>query len=176
MWRAAGSPRAFFEGLEPQPPRTLAGARAAALGTVGLTLACAFGFLRATGSDAYLPVLASALLLGLLFWAYTWGFGSIFVQRPGLETRTWEVSGWSFAPGLFAGLSMLPALLAFPGPALVLTLLGALLWHLHVLRVGVSVFLGRPAWRVVTLYAAFIYLFPAGVFWGLVWFFAQGPV
>lgn len=39
-------------------------------------------------------------------------------------------------------------------------LAGTLLWHLGVLRVGLSVFLGRPAWRVVVLYALFVYGFP----------------
>ncbi|ADI14336.1 hypothetical protein Trad_1213 [Truepera radiovictrix DSM 17093] len=161
MWRAASAPRAFFGALEPQPPRIPRAALAAALGFAALALALGLGFLRATASDAYAPVLLFALLFGGVGFGYAWGFSSLFVQRPGeLDVRAWEVSGWSWSVGLFAALSLLVPLLVFPLPALAVLLAGTLLWHLGVLRVGLSVFLGRPAWRVVVLYALFVYGFP----------------
>lgn len=106
-------------------------------------------------------MLLFALLFGGVGFGYAWGFSSLFVQRPGeLDVRAWEVSGWSWSVGLFAALSLLVPLLVFPLPALAVLLAGTLLWHLGVLRVGLSVFLGRPAWRVVVLYALFVYGFP----------------
>lgn len=173
MWRAASAPRAFFEQLEPQPPRILRAARAAALGFAAAALAGGVGFLRATASDALVPVLLFALLLGGAGFGYAWGFSSLFVQRPGaLDVRAWEVSGWSWSPGLFAALSLLVALFVFPLPALALLLAGTLVWHLWVLRIGLSVFLGRPAWRVLVFYALFVYAFPGTLFLGLIWGFA----
>jgi hypothetical protein len=173
MWRAASAPRAFFEALEPQPPQILRAARAAALGFAAAALAGGFGFLRATASDAYLPVLLFALLLGGVWLGYAWGFSSLFVQRSGeLDVRAWEVSGWSWSVGLFVALSLLVPLLVFPLPAFGALLVGTLLWHLNVLRVGLAVFLGRPAWRAVVLYALFVYGFPLLVLGGLFWLLA----
>lgn len=173
MWRAASAPRTFYEQLEPRPPRIPRSAGAAALGFTASALALSLGFLRATASDALLPVLLFALLLGGLGFLYAWGFSSLFVQRPGaLDVRAWEVTGWSWSPGLFAALSMLVALVIFPLPALALLLAGTLFWHLWVLRIGLSVFLGRPAWRVLVLYALFVYGFPGVLLLGLLWGFA----
>lgn len=174
MWRASASPRIFFEGLEPKPSAIFRGAFAAAISFGGLGSACGFGLVRATGSDAYLPVLLFSLLVAATLFLYTWGFASLFVQRPGaLDVRAWEVSGWSWSPGFFAALSMVVPLLIFPLPALLVTLTATLIWHLHLLRVGLSVFLERPAWRVVIIYTLFIYAFPAVLFAGILWFAQQ---
>lgn len=136
-----------------------------------LSLAAALGFARATASDAYLPLITFTLIGGGAFFLYAWAFGSTFLQRPGaLDVRAWEVSGWSWTPALFGGLSMLVPLWVVPVPALVLTLLAVLVWHLAVLQAGLSVFLERPANTVVTLYALFIYVLPLLLLGFVVWF------
>ena len=171
LWRAASSPRAFFGWLEPRPTYLLQAGGVACGSLVALSLAAALGFARATASDAYLPLVTFALIGGGAFYLYAWAFGSIFLQRPGaLDVRAWEVSGWSWAPALFGGLSMLVPLWVVPAPALVLTLLAVLVWHLAVLQAGLAVFLERPATKVVTLYALFIYALPLLLLAFVIWF------
>ena len=139
-----------------------------------LGLACALGFVRATGSDAYLPLIGFAALGAVAALVYLWAFGSIFVQRPGaLDVRAWEVVGWSWTPALFGSVAMLVPLWIFPVPALVAVLVTVLFWHLNVLRAGLRVFLDRPAVTVVVLYALFILGSPLLILGFLAWFSAQ---
>jgi len=171
LWRAASSPAAFFRWLEPQPTRLLQGGGVACGSLVVLSLAAALGFARATASDAYLPLMTFALIGAGAFFLYSWAFGGIFLQRPGaLDVRAWEVAGWSWTPALFVGVSMLVPLWVVPVPALVLTLLAVLVWHLTVLRAGLAIFLERPANTVVALYALFIYVLPLLLLGFIIWF------
>jgi len=174
LWAAASSPRRFFGWLEPQPARILRGGGVAYLSLVAMGLACALGFARATASDAYFPLALFAVLGSSAAFLYVWAFGSAFVQRPGtLDVRAWEISGWSWTPALFGSASMLVPLWIAPVPALVVLLLGVLGWHLIVLRAGLEVFLERPATRVVTLYALFIYALPTLLLGFVTWFSAR---
>jgi hypothetical protein len=151
--------------------RLFRGAGVACGSLMVLSLAAALGFARATASDAYLPLVTFALIGGGAFFLYAWAFGSTFLQRPGaLDVRAWEVSGWSWTPALFGGLSMLVPLWVAPAPALAVTLPVVLVWHLVVLRAGLAVFLERPATRVVTLYALFIYALPLLLLAFTLWF------
>lgn len=170
LWAAASTPTQFFGKLEPAPSRIPHAAGYAFASLTVLALACALGVARATASDAVLPLIIFALLVSSGFFLYAWAFGSLFVQRPGtLDLRAWEVTGWSWTPALFGGLSMLVPLLVWPRLALPVTLIGVFVWHLTVLRAGLAVFLERPAWRVVTLYALFIYGLPVVLFGGVIW-------
>lgn len=151
--------------------RLFRGAGVACGSLVALSLAVALGLARATASDAYLPLAAFALIGAGAFFLYAWAFGSTFLQRPGaLDVRAWEVSGWSWTPALFGSLSMLVPLWVVSAPALAVTLLIVLIWHLVVLRAGLAVFLECPATRVVTLYALFIYALPLLLLAFVLWF------
>lgn len=174
LWAAAASPQRFFRWLEPLPGRIVRGGAVALLSLIVLGLACALGFVRATGSDAYLLLAGLAIIGGCAALVYLWAFGSIFVQRPGaLDVRAWEVVGWSWTPALFGSLAMLVPLWTFPVPALVAVLVVVPFWHLNVLGVGLTVFLERPATKVVTFYALFIFGLPLLLLVFLVWFSAQ---
>lgn len=173
-WMAASSPKRFFERLEPLPTQIPRAGRTAFVSMLALSLSFTVGVARATGSDAWLPFLALALFGAILVFLYFWAFGSIFVQRPGeLALRAWEVSGWSWTPALFGSLSMLIPLLLLPTLALPVMLVGVLLWHLAVLRAGLSAFLGRPALRTVTLYALYIFILPLLLLGVVVWLTAR---
>lgn len=174
LWRAASSPRAFFRWLEPHPPHVARGGGVAYGSLVVLGLVCTLGLARATRSDAPLLLAAVAVVGSSALFLYTWAFGSTFVQRPGaLDVRAWEVSGWSWTPALFGSLSMLVPMWVFPVPTLGVTLIGVLVWHLVVLRAGLSVFLERPAYRVVTLYALYLYALPLLLLGVVVWVSAR---
>ena len=174
LWLAASSPRRFFEALEPEPVRIVRAGRVAFSSLLVLSLMFIVGVARVTASDAWPPLIAAALVGAVAAFLYAWAFGSIFVQRPGsLDMRAWEVTGWSWAPALFGSLSMLVPLLVLPAVALPLLLVVVILWHCAVLRVGLSVFLGRPAGRIVTLYALFIYALPLALLGLVVWLTGQ---
>jgi hypothetical protein len=174
LWRAASSPRRFYRWLDAQPPHLVRASGVAYGAMVALGLGCALGFARATASDAPLLLAVLGVAGASALFLYGWAFGSIFLQRPGaLDGRTWEVSGWSWAPALFGSLSLLLPLWVFPVPALALLLGGVWLWHLRVLSVGLSVFLERPAGGIATLYALFIYLLPLALLGFVVWFSVQ---
>ncbi|CAA9551874.1 MAG: hypothetical protein AVDCRST_MAG86-1497 [uncultured Truepera sp.] len=174
LWTAASSPERFFRWLELRPTRTARGGLVAYGSLTMLGLACALGFAKATDSDAYLPLAAFSVTGSSALFLYAWAFGSVFVQRPGaLEGRAWEVSGWSWTPALFGSVSMLVPLWVFPVPALALTLTGVLVWHLVVLQAGLKVFLERPAHRIVTFYALFIYALPLLLLAFVAWFSAR---
>ncbi len=174
LWAAAASPQRFFRWLEPQSARIFRAGSIAFVSLIVLGLACMLGFVRATGSDAYLPLAGFAALGAGAALVYLWAFGSIFVQRPGaLDVRAWEVVGWSWTPALFGSVAMLVPLWIFPVPALVAVLVTVLVWHLNVLRAGLNVFLDRPASTVVTLYAVFILGSPLLLLGFLAWFSAQ---
>ena len=173
-WLAAAAPKRFFTELEPQPPQVPRAGRTAFLSLLVLSLCVTVGVARATQSDAWLPLLTAALLGAIGSFLYLWGFGSIFVQRPGeLAVRAWEVSGWSWTPALFGSLSMLVPLILLPALALPLLLVGIVIWHLITLRAGLSVFLERPAVRAVTLYALYIFVFPLLLLGVLMWLTAR---
>jgi len=174
LWAAAASPQRFFRWLEPRSTRIFRAGGVALVSLVVLGFACVLGFARATGSDAYLPLAGFAVLGAGVALVYLWAFGSIFVQRPGaLDVRAWEVVGWSWTPALFGSVAMLVPLWIFPVPALVAVLVTVLVWHLNVLRAGLSVFLNRPAITVVVFYALFIFGLPLLLLGFLVWFSAQ---
>lgn len=174
LWAAAASPQRFFRWLEPQPARIFRSGGVALASLIALGLACALGLARATGSNAYLPLAAFAVLGGCAALVYVWAFGSIFVQRPGaLDVRAWEVVGWSWTPALFGSAAMLVPLWVFPVPALVVILVAVLCWHLNVLQAGLTVFLERSATTVVVLYALFIFGLPLLLLGFLVWFSAR---
>jgi len=174
LWAAAASPQRFFRWLEPQSARIFRAGGVAFVSLAVLGFACVLGFARATGSDAYLPLAAFAVLGAGVALVYLWAFGSIFVQRPGaLDVRAWEVVGWSWTPALFGSVAMLVPLWIFPVLALVAVLVTVLVWHLNVLWAGLGVFLNRPAITVVALYAAFILVSPLLLLGFLAWFSAQ---
>lgn len=170
LWAAASSPKRFFERLETTPNRIVRAGGIAFASILATSLAVALGVVRATASDAWLPIIILAIGSAVAFFLYAWAFGSAFVQRPGtLDTRAWEVTGWSWAPALFGSLSLLIPLIAAPLIALPVLLVGVLGWHLVTLRAGLNVFLERPAYRAVTIYALSLYALPLLIFGLVVW-------
>lgn len=171
LWGAAASPRRFYGWLEPRPTRTLQSAAVAYGSLVVFALAGTLGFARATRSDALLPLVFFAIVGATGLFLYAWAFGSVFLQRPGaLEGRAWEVTGWSWTPALFGSVSMLLPLVVAPLPALVVTGVGVVIWHLVTLRAGLAVFVGGRATRIATIYALYIYALPLALFALVIWF------
>ena len=174
MWRSASAPRAFFERLEPHDARILRALGVALFGYLFFALSLALAFIRSSGSNAYLPIFAFALAVGVGQLLFFWGLGGVVLQRPGaLDVRAWEVAGWSWAPALFVGISMLPALLVVPTLGFVLSVPFLLVWHLATLRSGLQVFLERAVWRVVALYTALVIVLPLALFVGLLAVFSS---
>ncbi len=173
-WLAASSPRRFFAELEPLTARIPRAGRIAFLSLLTFSLVFTLGVARATGSDAWLPLVFAAFLGALAGFLYLWGFGSIFVQRPGaLALRAWEVSGWSWTPAFFTGLSMIAPMLILPTVALPVMVLGVVVWHIAVLRAGLGVFLERSPIRTVTLYTLYIFILPLVLLGVVVWLTAS---
>lgn len=174
LWTSASAPRRFFGWLEHQPPRLFRGGLVAYLSLLTLGLVAAFGFSRATQSNAALLLGVVALVGSSAFFAWVWAFGSVFVQRPGtLDLRAWEVTGWSWTPALFGSATMLVPILVLPAPALAVTFIGVLIWHLVTLRAGLVVFLGVRATRIVTIYALYLYALPVFILGLVVWLTLQ---
>ena len=174
MWSAASAPRRFFERLEPQDARIFRAFGVALLSYLFYALCLGLAFVRSSGSNAYLPLFALALGVGVLQLLFFWGLGGVSLQRPGaLDVRAWEVAGWSWTPAFFVGVSMLPALLVVPVLGSILSVGFLLVWHVLVLRNGLQVFLERAAWRVVTLYAVLVIVLPLAIFFGLLAVFSQ---
>ncbi len=174
LWAAASAPKRFFRWLEPQPTRTVQAGTVAYGSLVVLGLVCGLALSRATRSDAPLLFAVFALVGASGFFLYAWGFGSIFVQRSGtLDLRTWEVTGWCWTPALFGAVSMLIPVFVFPLLALVVLLVGVLVWHLAALRSSLEVFLGKRATRVVTFYALYVYALPLVLVGLVIWFNVQ---
>ncbi len=174
LWTSASAPKRFFGWLEPQPPRTFRGGLVAYFSLLTLGLVAAFGLGRATQSDAALLLAVFAVVGSSALFAWVWAFGSVFVQRPGtLDLRAWEVTGWSWTPALFGTVAMLVPIFIFPGPALAALLVGVLVWHFVTLRAGLTVFLGKRATRVVTIYALYIYVLPLVILGLVVWLTLQ---
>ncbi len=174
MWRVASLPSVFFNALAEHDTMRLAPAFATLSSAwVAASLWVSVTLVLATGS-AFAPVVtfvSGAALCVLLFW---WGLGGLSLQRPGnLDTRSWEVAGWSWAPLLFTSLSLLPVTVIIELsllPDIVLTalvlplgLLWALGWHLQVLREGVAPFVEGRATRVVVIYAALLFVVPLAI-------------
>ncbi len=150
MWWAASSPGAWFGRLDADHPDLRPALLAALLSLVTGALGLGVAFLRATASDAVLPVLLAALGLGLLLAFPLLAAGSLLLQAFGrLDLRAWEVAAWSWTPAFWTSLSFLPAALLAPTVALPLGVLTAVVWHLVVLRAGTRVFM--PKRRAVFL-------------------------
>ena len=174
LWTSASAPKRFFGWLETQPPRILRGALVAYGSLLTLGLVAAFGLGRATQSDAALLLAVFAVVGSSAVFAWVWGVCRVFVQRPGrLELRAWEVTGWSWTPALFGAAAMLVPIVVLPAPALAVTFIGVLVWHLVTLRAGLTVFLGTRATRVVTIYALYLYALPLLILGRVVWLTLQ---
>ncbi|MDZ7704820.1 MAG: hypothetical protein U5L04_10095 [Trueperaceae bacterium] len=173
MWRAASLPQPYFDRLaDVQTMRLTPALVALLLSFVGAALWCSVSFMLATGS-AFVPVVVFATGVALLLMLFWWGLGGLALQRPGeLDTRAWEIAAWSWSPLFFTSLALLPVVLLVSVstlPAALLTLLpplgllGALAWHLQVLRAAVRPFIPARATRIVVIYAVLLFGLPMGL-------------
>lgn len=173
MWRAASLPQPYFGRLaDVQTMRLTPALVAMLLSFVGAALWCSVSFVLATQS-APLPVVVFVTGVALLLMLFWWGLGGIALQRPGeLDTRAWEIAAWSWSPLFFTSLALFPVVLlisvsTLPDTLLTLLpplgLLGALAWHLQVLRAAVRPFIPDRATRIVVIYAVLLFGMPLGV-------------
>ncbi len=164
MWWAASSPGRWFGGLEADHPDLKPALLAALLSLLTGALGLGVAFLRATASDALLPVLLAALGLGLLLALPLVGAGSLLLQTLGrLDLRAWEVVAWSWTPAFWTSVSFLPAAFLAPTVALPLGLLTAVVWHLVVLRAGLRVFMQRRRGVFLGLYTLAVFGLPGAL-------------
>ncbi|MEM6431613.1 MAG: hypothetical protein AAF708_20410 [Deinococcota bacterium] len=171
LWRAASTPAGFFNYLETQDVN-LARAALTGLGCYLLaSLAIALGVMVLTGSQVVQPFVLFGLLIGVLQYGFFWALGGLILQQPNdLELRAWELTGWAWSVALFMALSLLPAvLLVVISPltngliALLIGLgaLGALVWHVRVLRTGLIHFTGSGQPRRLMWYVGLLFVLPA---------------
>lgn len=174
MWRSASAPRPYFQNLAEQESAIAAGILCALSAFVTSTLLGALGFIIVTGSDAYLPVLAFALVTSAGLSFFFWGLGALVIQRPAnLDVRAWEIMGWSWSPLLLTSISLLPAILLVAISRLPVSviswlllpagMIGAWLWHLRVLAAALHAFAPGQVTRSLVFYLIFIFALPFGL-------------
>ncbi len=161
-WWAASAPTSFYRMLQAtSAPRLARACTAAAASIVLACAALALAFVRATHSDGFLlawgflsavalPLLAMLLLLG----------GLVMVRPAALDLRAWEISAWAWVPSGVLAVSLAPAALVAPVPAVVLGLLAWPFWHVALIASGVSAFAAQRRAVAVGLYLVAVFLVP----------------
>jgi len=161
-WWAASAPTSFFRRLQAaNGPRLVRAFTAAALSVVLACAALALAFVRATDSDGFLlawgfssaialPLLAMVLLLG----------GLVMVRPAALDLRAWEIAAWAWVPAGALAVSLTPAALVAPIPAIVAGTVAWPFWHVALVASGVSVFAPQRRIVAVVLYLVAVFLVP----------------
>ena len=161
-WRAVSHPRAFFCSLEDRP------ALGAAIGTMAVSaaiasLVLAVLILRATASDAVLPLLVGVPAAVLPYLAIVTMLGGLTLMRPaGLDLRAFEIVAWAWVPAGVLALSLLPIGLFAPLPTLLggaFVLLPA--WHLWLVFRGLEVHADRGLRSAFLFYVVAVFALPA---------------
>lgn len=164
MWRAASAPHPFFVNLDAEHPKLVRALGVALLSFEVGAVTLGVAFLRATGSNAYGPVLLVAVLLGVAQALSSVGVGGLLVQSLGrLDLRAYELVAWSWTSAFFTGVSLLPAAVLAPTLSAVVGLVMAVVWHLNLLRVGLEVAAGGRVKRTLLLYFVVAYGAPLAV-------------
>ena len=161
-WWAASAPTSFYRMLHgASAPRLARACTAAALSVVLACAALALAFVRASDSDGFalawgflsaiaLPLLAMLLLLG----------GLVMVRPAALDLRAWEISAWAWVPAGVLAVSLAPAALVAPVPAVVAGLVAWPFWHVALVATGVGVFAAQRRAVALTLYLVAVFLVP----------------
>jgi hypothetical protein len=162
VWWASSAPHGFFAHLagreSARPVPALLTALAAALVAAAVA---ALAFVRATGSDGYLLVLAFVAALGLPLLVLVSLLGGLILLGPGgLGARAWEVVGWGWAPAGVLAVSLLPVVAWVPVVATAAGVLAFPIWHLALVNGALAAFGVRPRIRVILAYALAVFLVP----------------
>jgi hypothetical protein len=160
-WRAVSHPRAFFAGLDDRPQLPLA------LAVMGVSVLAGSAILallalRATGSDAWAPILLGVPVALLVHVATVTLLGGLTLMLPaGLDLRAFEIVAWSWVPAGALAVSLLPIGLLAPWSTLfggVLVVLPA--WHLWMIWRGLEVHALRARRAAFLFYVLAVYAFP----------------
>jgi hypothetical protein len=161
-WWAASAPTSFYRALQAaNAPRLARACTAAAVSVVLACAALALAFVRATESDGFLlawaflsavalPLLAMLLLLG----------GLVMVRPAALDLRAWEISAWAWVPAGALAVSLTPAALIAPVPAVVVGVVAWPFWHVALVASGVAVFAAQRRVVSVALYLVAVFVVP----------------
>jgi hypothetical protein len=159
-WRAASQPSEFFSSLSDESRPGAAAWTSLLSVTIG-ALVLALAVVRATQSDAWLPIVIFVVPGTVLYSAALWLLGGLTLARAAaLDVRGWEIAGWAWMPSGYLALSLLPVVAVFPVTGLLLGTLGLPIWHLAVVRAGLSEFRGRRPGRALLLYSLVVLAAP----------------
>jgi hypothetical protein len=160
-WRAISHPRAFYAGLDDRPQLPLALAVMGVSVLLGAAILALLA-LRATGSDAWAPVLLGLPVAILVHVATVTLLGGLTLMLPaGLDLRAFEIVAWAWVPAGALGASLLPIGLFAPWATLiggVLALLPA--WHLWMVWRGLEVHALRGRRAAFLFYVLAVFAFP----------------
>lgn len=176
IWRAASQPSEFFAATDAEPDLWSAAGPALLSVTLG-ALVLAAAIVRATSSDAWLPILLFVVPGLVLYSGALWLLGGLALARSAaMDLRGWEVAAWAWVPTGFLALSLLPVVAVFPVTSLIIGLLGLPLWHLSIVRAGLRQFAERKAGRTFLLYALVVLAAPiTAMVVGLLAYFGTVP-
>lgn len=164
LWLAVSHPRAFFERLDERPKLGIAFAVMAASAGVAALLAAA-AVLRATSSNALIPVMLGVPLATLLYLAIVTALGSLTLMRPaGLDLRAFEIVAWAWVPLGVLSVSLIPVGAFAPLPTL---LAGAFVlapaWHLWMVWRGVEVHAVGGQRTAMGFYVLAVFVLPSAL-------------
>ena len=162
IWSAVSHPQAFFRSLDDRP-RLGPALTVMFLSAFVASLVAGAMLLRATASDAWLPVVLGLPLAVLPYLAIVTLLGGLTLMRPaGLDLRAFEIVAWAWVPTGVLATSLLPIGLFAPWATL---LGGALLvlpaWHLWLVWRGVEAFAVRGARTAMIFYVVAVFALPS---------------